>query len=350
MFPIAFADRVVARFSSPGDTILDPFAGRGTAVFSAAHQGRHGIGIEINPVGWVYGKTKIGPATRSRVEKRLNEIGEASSTCEEAARSLPVFFKWCFSAPVRRFLVAARDELSWRTSRVDRTTAALLLVYLHGKRGAALSNQMRQTKSMAPDYALEWWRARKMTPLKIDPVDFMVRRLDWRYAKGLPVTERSQMYLANSVDLLPRLERVGLHSRRQRTKLLFTSPPYFATTNYHYDQWLRLWLLGGPSNAHREAGATELRGKFENRESYRNLLQSVFEKAADLLSTRAVVYVRTGQAEGTYEVTRKVLGDVFPSKRLRKVPRPYSRPTQTRLFGHPANRHEGEVDLILYPR
>ena len=43
MFPTHFADGVIAQHTSPGDIVLDPFAGRGTAVFSAAHQGRQGI-------------------------------------------------------------------------------------------------------------------------------------------------------------------------------------------------------------------------------------------------------------------------------------------------------------------
>jgi DNA modification methylase len=76
MFPTDFADRVVAKYTKPGDTVLDPFAGRGTAVFSAAHQGRRGLGIEINPVGWVYAKTKLGPAPRDAVARRLRELGE----------------------------------------------------------------------------------------------------------------------------------------------------------------------------------------------------------------------------------------------------------------------------------
>ena len=40
----------------------------------------------------------------------------------------------------------------------------------------------------------------------------------------------------------------------------------YSSTNYHYDQWLRLWLLGGPPNAARIGGRH--RGKFEDRAGY----------------------------------------------------------------------------------
>jgi DNA modification methylase len=62
MFPTRFADAVIKKHTLPGDTVLDPFAGRGTAIFSAAALGRRGFGVEISPVGWIYAKAKLGPA------------------------------------------------------------------------------------------------------------------------------------------------------------------------------------------------------------------------------------------------------------------------------------------------
>ena len=345
MFPTHFADGVVADHTKPGDIVLDPFAGRGTAVFSAAHQGRQGIGLEINPVGWVYGKTKLGPAAQPEVAKRFREIGELAGGYGDVAGALPEFFAHCFSARVRRYLMAARENLDWRASRVDRTVMALMLVYLHGKQGAALSNQMRQTKSMAPDYAVRWWRERGLVPPDLDPVDFLVSRLRWRYARGLPTIDGSEMYLADSEQEMTLID-LRLRERDAKVRLLFTSPPYFKLTNYHYDQWLRLWLLGGPPNANRVPGTSDLRGKFENMARYRLLLANVFGGAASLMAPESVVYVRTGLGEETYEVTLQVLREVFPGHQLETQPRPYSKPTQTQLFGDSGVK-KGEIDIVL---
>jgi DNA methylase len=345
MFPTHFADGVVADYTKPDDIVLDPFAGRGTAVFSAAHQGRQGIGLEINPVGWVYGKTKLGPAGQPEVAVRLREIGELARGYGEAAEALPEFFAHCFSAQVRRYLTAARDKLDWKTCPVDRTVMALMLVYLHGKQGAALSNQMRQTKSMAPDYAVRWWRERRLTPPDLDPVDFMISRLRWRYARGLSVVDGSEMYLADSEQEMARIGR-RLRERDAQVRLLFTSPPYFKLTNYHYDQWLRLWLLGGPPNANRVPGTSDLRGKFESLTRYRLLLANVFGGAAKLMTPESMVYVRTGLGKETYETTVQTLREVFPGHKLETKARPYSKPTQTRLFGDTGVK-KGEIDIIL---
>jgi hypothetical protein len=349
MFPTEFADRVVRTHTQIGDLIIDPFAGRGTAIFSGATQGRLAIGIEINPVGFVFAKTKIGAADYESVEKRLHYLGRSADDYryEQGARSLPLFFRRCFTAPVRRFLLAARERLDWRRSSTDRTTMAILLVYLHGREGAALSNQMRQTKSMSPDYAIRWWAERDKSPPNIDPVDFLTSRLKWRYAKGTPECETSTVYLGNSLTVLPRLAGQVERGELRKANLLFTSPPYYRVTNYHYDQWLRLWLLGGPPHALRTGNGR--RGKFENRDDYKILLEEVFRRAKKLLHRDATVYVRTDARSFTRDTTIGVLRAVFSHKALSVRPRPVLGATQTDLFGDFDDK-AGEVDLVMTPR
>src|SRR5438093_10211262 len=76
MFPVEFAFNVVREYSNPGARVLDPFAGRGTSVYAAAASGRSACGVEINPVGWVYGRVKLGPAALPNVLRRISEISQ----------------------------------------------------------------------------------------------------------------------------------------------------------------------------------------------------------------------------------------------------------------------------------
>lgn len=350
MFPVEFADEVIQTYTCPGEVVLDPFAGRGTVIFSAATQNRSAIGIEINPVGYVYAEAKLSVASREDVGFRLDELGERAAQFTDEAAGLPRFFHRCFSRRVRKFLLAARADLNWRRNKIDRTVMTLLLVYLHGKMGTALSNQMRQTKSMSPQYAVRWWEEHDLDPPEIDPVIFVKARLAWRYAKGIPEAQCGRMHLGNSIEKLQRLYQEVEEGSLTRANLLFTSPPYHAITNYHYDQWLRLWLLGGPPNALRNGDGRG--GKFDARAGYRTLLDRVFTSAALLLQEDATVYVRTDSREFTYRTTITVLRKVFPDKHLAEVHRPMLKPSQTRLFGEasaPAEKN-GEVDLILSPR
>ncbi len=343
MFPSAFADKVVSKYSKVGDTVLDPFAGRGTALFSAASTGRKAIGIEVNPVGWIYCKTKLSPAPKDDVLARIAELESHAFRYRRSADKLPLFFHHCFSSEIRSFLMCARRVLNWRASNLDRTVMAFLLTHLHGKSTDSLSNQMRQTKAMSPNYAIDWWRNRRLDPPDVEPFAFFEKKVGWRYARGIPKSSVSTVLLGDSAALLPQLDGLS------KPSLMFTSPPYFGITNYHYDQWIRLWLLGGPPTDRRcsQFGGKH-QGKFENREVYQCLLTTVFTAAANMLRKDPFVYVRTDRREPTVSITRVALRAAFPFHNIQRVNQPLSGQTQTRLFGHHAPRL-GEVDFILHP-
>ena len=65
---------VVKKYSNEGDYILDPFAGRCSSIYAGGVLGRHSLGIEINPVGWLYVNVKLNPAKKSNVVDRLFEV------------------------------------------------------------------------------------------------------------------------------------------------------------------------------------------------------------------------------------------------------------------------------------
>src|SRR5713226_7630569 len=98
MFPTSFADTIVDCLTDVGDRVLDPFAGRATSLYSAASKFRYAGGVEINPVGWVYGKAKLDPAAQKPVEARLLEIVQGSrNLAGRRINELPLFFNKCYS-------------------------------------------------------------------------------------------------------------------------------------------------------------------------------------------------------------------------------------------------------------
>ncbi|HQU93693.1 MAG TPA: DNA methyltransferase, partial [Pyrinomonadaceae bacterium] len=242
MFPIEFVFEIVDRYSKPGDYILDPFAGRFSVVYAGAVLGRNATGIEINPVGWLYGKTKLSPAPKALVLERLKDVCDASE--QHSIDNLPEFFHYCYSAPVLKFLAAAREILNWRRSKIDASLMSVILVNLHGKKGEGLSNQMRQTKAMSAAYSIRWWKANGYAePPVYDAKNFITEKINWRYAKGIPETKgAAKVYLGDSTKRLNDVIRTTNEST-QKYSLLFTSPPYQGVVDYHADQWLRLWLL-----------------------------------------------------------------------------------------------------------
>ena len=355
MFPLEFAFDVIGKYSKEGELVLDPFAGRASSVFAAATQKRDGLGIEINPVGWVYAQAKLRPAPREDVEKRLesltNKSDESFRQYEvlpkffQQSKELSEFFKMSYSERVLTFLLTARGDLDWKHNKVDRTLMAILLICLHGKLGEGLSNQMRQTKAMGPNYSVRWWKSRNLNPPEIDCHNFLLKKIRWRYAKGLPhITPHSEVKLGDSTQILPRIAEKVNRGEHKRCSLLFTSPPYQGITNYHEDQWLRLWLLGGPPKP--QYVEEKHRGKFLAKESYRELLESVFKSVSQIMSDKGTIYVRTSAREFTFNTTIEILRKYFPSWKENIIPKPFGQKTQTHLFGD-ATEKPGEKDVIF---
>jgi SAM-dependent methyltransferase len=349
MFPVAFARQVIATYSEPGDLILDPFCGRGTSIFCAAECGRDGYGIDINPVAWLYARVKLKPARIKKVEARLTQICRLASPRANEINRLPEFFRKCFSRQVLEFLLACRRHLDWRSSAVDATLMAFVIQYLHGRidsnngRPQSLSNQMRQTKSMSQQYSLRWWKKNGFTnPPKVDPAEFLTQRIRWRYEKGFPKFSDSIVRLGDSQTVLNR----AATKFKGKCQLLFTSPPYSAVTSYYFDQWLRLWMLGGPAIPSR-VGA-RWKSRFENRAEYKNLIETVFKKCAPLMARDAVIYVRTDARKFTRDVTLEALRKAFPDRHPIVRRRPFKGDTQTALFGD-SSKKPGELDIILMP-
>ena len=346
MFPVAFARQVIAENTVVGDGVLDPFSGRGTSVFCAGEMERFAFGTELNPVGWLYAKTKLCPAAADRVIERAEQISARGDSYSEKAANLPPFYRMCFAPRVLRFLVAGREELNWRSDTVDATLMAFVLTYLHGKiergRPAALSNQMRQTKCMAPDYSIRWWLENGYDrPPDICPVEFLSERILWRYKHGVPALQECAVRFGDCRTILPRVRS------EKRYRLLLTSPPYCGVTSYYYDQWLRLWMLGDAAHPIR-AGET-WKGKFEHRGEYEQLLSLAFGRSRRLLTDVSTISVRTDARELTLSITKRVLQATFPNKQAEFVPAPYEKATQTSLFGDKLPK-PGEYDIILRPR
>jgi hypothetical protein len=344
MFPVDFAFKIVDKYSKIGDYIIDPFAGRCSSIYAGGVLGRHSLGIEINPVGWLYGTVKLNPADKDSVISRLHFIYNKRNYYRLQLDKMPTFYRMCYCDEVLKFLLAARSILNWESDSTDATLMSILLVYLHGKLGDGLSNQMRMTKSMGVAYSMNWWKDKGLTrPPEINPLTFIAKKIVWRYDKGKPNIFDSQVVFGDSANELKSIVR-NAKATGIRFSLLFTSPPYYSVTDYYADQWLRLWLLGGPVKP--TLIQDKHKGRFNSREDYYSLLDSVFGNCAQIMKRKSTIYVRTDKREYTYASTAEILRKHFPNHKMKISDEPFTRRTQTDLHGN-SSKQNGELDIIL---
>ncbi len=273
-FPASLAHAFIARYSRPGDVVLDPFSGRGTAPLQAAAEGRIGVGNDLNPLAHILTAAKLEPATPAESRTRLAALRLAwaadapewlalaervklrpghpsafvpasGSGADPSARTetVPDEVALAFHPRTLAQLLLVRSSLRL-DDRTDRFLAGALAGMLHGKTPSYLSTVMPNTFSMAPRYVRDFVASTGYEPPERDVFDLVAAKLDRLYRQPLPTTAGIALY--GDARSAGRRARAALraHGLPDRARLAVTSPPYLRVLKYGYYNWLRTWLLG----------------------------------------------------------------------------------------------------------
>ena len=225
--PAFFIDRLTA----PGETVLDPFMGRGTTPLQAALSGRVAVGSDVNPLSALLVRPRLRPPGLDAVGRCLNEI------------------PWTRPVAIR----------------------ADLLTFYHPETLTALTNLREWLLQRAPDPAADWVRMVALNRLTgHSPGFFSVYTLPPNQAASVASqtrinTQRRQvpprrdvpaLILKKSRQLLqdlppseaPHVLATGPADRltlpESSVALTVTSPPFLDVVQYAGDNWLRCWFAG----------------------------------------------------------------------------------------------------------
>jgi hypothetical protein len=289
MFPEAFVRRYVLAWTKRGDVVLDPFSGRGTTVFESLVNGRKGIGCDINPVAACLSKAKTNPPSLPLINDRLSELQrKARRFSSDAPEVSDEFFTTCFHENTLQQILFLRKHLDWRSSHVDCFIAALALGCLHGeshRTEACFSNRMPRTISTKPAYSVRWWNKNKCLPPERDVFPILATAAAYRFVSPVPALK------GRVVECDARVAGQQLRNYKERVRLVVTSPPYLDITDYHEDQWLRLWFLGGNMRPSAGQGRDDRHRRVEN---YWKFLSEAWRGVAPLLNDLSQIVVRIG--------------------------------------------------------
>lgn len=238
MFPPTIPHVFINWLTAPGDTVYDPFSGRGTTVLEACNLGRIGLGSDANPLAWVLTAAKASPPSPRTIQRRITEL--RSSMGRGDPHTQPAEIRAVFDPDVLGQLLWLREELSVQ-SHVDRYLHAVLLGILHANarsdgtpRGLTIS--MPNTFSMAPGYVMRFKVAHGLVAPKLNVLDHLADRVAHL---GVPPNrfQRGHAWLQDAT------QAIQIPKRYDKPKLIFSSPPYLGVMKYGKLNWLRLWLL-----------------------------------------------------------------------------------------------------------
>jgi DNA methylase len=263
-FPAALAHSFVERYSRPGDVVLDPFSGRGTAPLEALVGGRIGVGNDLNPFAHLLTAAKLEPPTQAEARTRATalrlafaggaagwlDVAGAIQADPAAGGPAPVPAEVALAFHQRTFaqLLFLQGALDLDVP-VDRFIAASIAGILHGKTPSYLSTLMPNTFSMAPRYVRDFAARTAFQSPDRDAFDRLDAKLTRLFRDPPPRTPGIAL-LGDARDAGTRAS-AALRSRRlpERARLVLTSPPYLRVLKYGYYNWLRAWFLGFDSRA-----------------------------------------------------------------------------------------------------
>ncbi len=338
-FPAALTHAFIARYSRPGDVVLDPFSGRGTTPLQACAEGRIGVGNDLNPFAHLLTAAKVEPATRAQAATRLAQlrlgwnasaaawlalaqrvsraptgadalvpVAGSGTPPVDGSERVPTEVALAFHPRTLGQLLFVRTALRL-DDRTDRFLAAALTGILHGKSASYLSELMPNTFSMAPRYVRDFAARTAFASPERDVFDGLAKKLDRLFRQAPPSIEGIAL-LGDARDLAPRT-RAALRSRSrpERARLVVTSPPYLRVVKYGYYNWLRTWFLGFDSRA---IDATL--DDAHHREPYLAFLRDVLAGMRPVLADDAVVVFVIGDVET--DRGRKIRGGVDLAARV----------------------------------
>jgi DNA methylase len=288
MFPEDFVAKHVLAFTERGDTVFDPFCGRGTTILESLINGREAAGVDINPVAACVSGAKADPPTLSDVIRRLAELETIQRDQTPLGAPESEFFMACFHQETLQQVLFLREALNWLRSRTDRFIAAVTLGCLHGESHKSqnyLSNRMPRTISTKPDYSVRWWSERGYVAPWRDAFEVLRRVAAYRLSH--PTAP-----LRGAVHLRDARQAGRSFPKLQATvKLIVTSPPYLDTTDYSEDQWLRLWFLGGEERPILKQNKDD---RYTNVSLYWTFLSEAWRGCAALVRHGTILVIRIG--------------------------------------------------------
>ena len=243
MFPPELPHYFIERFTRPGDTVLDPFSGRGTTAVEASAQGRIGIGNDLNPLAVALSRGKISNPKLEEVLERLFDLQENYDASKYNVSEEPDRIQMIYHENTLKQLCYMKEHLVWDKQGVDAFLVSVLMGAMHGQSSGFLSVSMPNTFSMGWNYVRKYIDEKGLECPDRDVFAVLEKRIRRYLKKGYlqgagKIIEGDVRNLNNVVD-------------HNSVHLLFTSPPYLKVIKYGLYNWIRLWFLTD-SGSHEE--------------------------------------------------------------------------------------------------
>ena len=226
-----------------GDTVYDPFSGRGTTVIEAGLMGQDVIANDANPLSRIMTEPRFFPPLLSAVEKRLLAIPRGNETAD-------IDLSMFYHPETEQEIVSLRTYLlnrksGYRDDMMDRWIAMVATNRLTGhSKGFFSVYTLPPNQAVSQKSQQRINRKRRQEPeyrdthrIILNKTRSLLRRVSDAETKSLVKAGKKAVLLTGDARNTPGI-------RDASVQLTVTSPPFLDIVQYRDDNWLRCWFNG----------------------------------------------------------------------------------------------------------
>lgn len=313
------------RYFTQGDTVLDPFAGSGTALIEANVLGMNSVGIELSPFNVLIQEVKA---------KKYN-ILEVESEIKDALKRLKVFSHRLQIKEKRQALLddavekfetdsdylkewlsgrALQEILFYRSIIADYKNQDILKIILsRAARSARLVPHYDLARPKKPVRETYWCIKHKRYCTPIDEALKFINRYSYDTIKRLKEFDR--MRTNASIKIIQGDARKVKLPGDLKVDGIFTSPPYVGIIDYHEQHRYAYELFGFPRQDGLEIGPAAKGQNGKSKKEYQRGITEVFKNVSEHLIDDAKIFIVANDKFNLYSTIGKACGfellDVF---------------------------------------
>ncbi|PIU46810.1 MAG: DNA modification methylase [Candidatus Hydrogenedentes bacterium CG07_land_8_20_14_0_80_42_17] len=278
----------ITRLTREGDTVYDPFMGRGTTLLESALLGRIPFGCDVNPISTILVRPRLFPPAIVEIEDRIKTIG-LNSDCEFPEELLVFYHSETLKAVVNLKNYILDKESEGKLDPIDSWIRMVATNRLTGH-----SNGFFSVYTLPPNQAVSMKSQQRInTKRGLTPPLRDVKKIILKKSRNLlkDLTEFDRIELER-VGKLAKLETASCDKTEfiedETVSLVVTSPPFLNEVNYKTDNWLRCWFNGI------DAERIQI-WQIKNISEWQSAMQNVFVELCRILKPGGYVAFEVGE-------------------------------------------------------
>ncbi len=304
------------KYFSPGQTVLDPFAGSGTTLVQANELGVNAIGYDISAFNVLLIRAKTKHYDLKNVTREILDVLEKVQLAAESTLYQPTLWSSNGNSEAKKANSNSEYLNQWFAPQALRellTYRDFIESYEDQEILKVILSRSARSARLTTHFDLDFPKAPQTEPY-------------WCYKHSrncVPTTSAYQFLRRYSLDTIRRLEEFAaqrtnaavtvIHGDSRKLKIpkvdgVITSPPYVGLIDYHEQHRYAYELLGLEDRRDFEIGAAKQGASQKAKREYQESIAQVFTRAFEAMPSGGPLIVVAGDRHDLYSEIAKLCG------------------------------------------